>query len=233
MGWRSGRGSEKMHSMDSPRPSFNESLANIVTHALGLILSLVGAPALVWLADRVGTAETVAACAFYGVTLIFTFAASTKFHCEHGRPGDHFWLILDHICIFLLIAGTATAFAVVAIKGDERWYLLAAVWALAAAGIVFKLIYGLRWEKESAWFYVPLGWGAAMAVPALVQKFPGDALAYVIGGAVAYTVGLLYYARIGCGRVPYSHAIWHLMVLAGTSMFYLAVWEFLSEAGSA
>jgi hemolysin III len=210
-----------------------ESAANIATHGLGVLMAIVGAPALVWLADRVGTVETVAACGLYGFCLIAAFAASTNYHCRQGRPGDHFWLVLDHICIFLLIAGTATAVSFVAIKGDDRWYLLAAVWAMAAAGIMFKLVYGLRWEKASIWFYIALAWGAAMGLPALVQRFPGDALAYLIGGAVTYTVGLLYYARIGCGRVPYSHAIWHLMVLAGSGLFYLAVWEFLAAGRGA
>ena len=215
------------------KPRITESAANIATHGLGLLLALIGAPFLVWLADRVGTTEAVAACAIYGVTLIAAFAASTRYHCRQGRPGDHFWLILDHVCIFLLIAGTATAMAVVAIKGDDRWYLLAGIWALAAAGIVFKLVYGLRWERHSIRFLIVLGWSAAMGVPALIQKFPGDALAYLIGGAVTYTVGLLYYARIGCGRIPYSHAVWHLMVLGGTGLFYMAVWEFLSAQPAA
>ena len=210
------------------RVGITESAANVGTHALGLVLALVGAPALLWLANRVGTAETVAACGIYGFSLIAAFAASTNYHCRQGRPGDHFWLVLDHVCIFLLIAGTATAMSVVALKDDDRWYMLAAVWAIAAAGIVFKIVYGLRWERASIWFYIALAWGAATAVPALVQRFPGDALAYLIAGAVAYTLGLLYYARIGCGRVPYSHAIWHLMVLAGSGLFYLAVWEFLA-----
>jgi hemolysin III len=214
-----------------PRPCVQESIANIVSHGVGVVLALVGAPLLVWLAARVGPAETVVACGVYGFSLIAAFAASTKFHCEHGRPGHRFWLIVDHISVLLLIAGTVTAMAVVAMRGEERWYLLGAVWAMAAAGISFKLIYGLRWEKESMWLYVPLAWGAAMAVPALVQHFPGDALAYLIAGTITYTLGLLYYARIGCGRVPYSHAIWHLMVLAGSAMFYLAVWEFLAAEG--
>jgi hemolysin III len=210
------------------RLGISESAANIATHGVGLVLALIGAPFLVWLADRVGTVETVAACTIYGVTLVATFAASTKYHCRQGRPGDHFWLILDHVCIFLLIAGTATAMAVVAIRGDDRWYLLGAIWALAAAGIVLKLVYGLRWERYSIRFLIALGWSAAMGVPALIPRFPGDALAYLIGGAAAYTLGLLYYARIGCGRIPYSHAVWHLMVLAGTGLFYMAVWEFLA-----
>jgi hemolysin III len=210
-----------------------ESVANIATHGLGVVLALVGAPALVWLADRVGTAETVAACVIYGFSLIAAFAASTNYHCRQGRPGDHFWLVLDHICIFLLIAGTATAMSIVALKSDDRWYLLGGVWAIAAAGILFKIVWGLRYERASIWFYIALGWGAAMALPVLVPKFPGDALAYLIAGALTYTLGLLYYARIGCGRVPYSHAIWHLMVLAGTGMFYLAVWEFLAEGRGA
>jgi hemolysin III len=210
------------------RLGISESAANIATHGVGLVLALIGAPFLVWLADRVGTVETVAACTIYGVTLVATFAASTKYHCRQGRPGDHFWLILDHVCIFLLIAGTATAMAVVAIRGDDRWYLLGAIWALAAAGIVLKLVYGLRWELYSIRFLIALGWSAAMGVPALIPRFPGDALAYLIGGAAAYTLGLLYYARIGCGRIPYSHAVWHLMVLAGTGLFYMAVWEFLA-----
>jgi hemolysin III len=210
-----------------------ESIANIITHALGLILALIGAPLLVMLADRVGRAEHVAACAVYGVSLVVLFATSTSYHCRQGRPGDRLWLILDHICILLLIAGTTTAMAVVAIRGDDRWYLLGTVWALTAAAIIVKLAYGLRFERFAPWFYAALGLGAAMTIPAMVRRLPGDALAFIVGGAAAYLLGLFYYLRVGCGRIPFSHAVWHLMVLTGSGMFYFAVRECLLAAASA
>jgi hemolysin III len=210
--------------------TYRESIANIVTHALGLILALIGAPLLVMLADRVGRTEHVVACIVYGVSLVGVFAASTSFHCRHGRPGDRFWLVLDHICIALLIAGTTTAMGVLAIKGDERWWLLGVIWLLAAAAIGVKIVWGMRFERLAMWFYAAMGWGAAICLPLLVTKLPGESLAYIVGGSAAYTLGLLYYARVGCGRVPYSHAIWHIMVVVGSGMFYFAVREFLLAA---
>jgi hemolysin III len=201
----------------------SEGAANSLTHALGLVLSLIGAPLLVLLALRVGTSSHVAACAVYGLTLILLYAASTHYHVNESRPGEYRRLIIDHICIYLLIAGTYTPICLTALRGPWGWGLFIAIWSLAGIGVASKLIWGLRYQRLSLALYICMGWLAAIAFSALVQHASSAALTLIIAGGVVYTVGTLFYTRVWVGKIRYSHAVWHLAVVAGSTLHYFAV----------
>jgi hemolysin III len=209
------------------RLAISEPAANWLTHGLGLVLALIGAPLLVALALRVAGGAQVAACTVYGATLILLYASSTHYHVRQYRPGDDWRLMADHICIYLLIAGTYTPFCLTTLRGTWGWGLFTAIWALAATGIAFKLVWGMRFPRVSLALYLVMGWLAAISIAPLIRHASTAMLLLLLAGGLAYTAGTLFYARVWIGRVPYAHAVWHLAVVAGSALHYFAVRESL------
>ncbi len=197
-----------------------EEVANSVTHGLGLLASLVGAFVLVSLSLERGEAWHVVSAVVYGATLVALYAASTLYHVFKGTRARSVLRVLDHCAIYLLIAGTYTPVTLVSLRGGWGWTLFGLVWSLALAGIVFKILATGRFAVLSTVVYVLMGWLCIIAVkPMLVLLSPG-ALALLAAGGVLYTAGTVFYHS---RRVPYSHAVWHLFVVAGSVCHYLAI----------
>jgi hemolysin III len=202
------------------QPGFGEELANTLSHGLGLLLALVGLPVLVLNAMRGGTLATVTATVF-GATAILLYLASTLYHAvSHVRLKAVFQR-LDHAAIYLLIAGTYTPITVGVVRGALGWTLLAAIWCLAAAGVVFKAVVGGRFRRLSTALYVAMGWAALIAIrPLWLHMAPGG-LWWLLGGGGAYTLGVVFYLLHE--KLRYSHFVWHLFVLAGSGCHYFTV----------
>ncbi len=197
-----------------------EEVANSVTHGLGLLASLIGAVVLVSLSIERGEAWHVISAVVYGVTLVSLYAASTLYHAFKGTGVRDVLRVLDHCAIYLLIAGTYTPVTLVSLRGGWGWALFCTVWFLAIAGIVFKVWATGRFAVLSTAVYVLMGWLCIVALkPMFVLLSPG-ALALLGAGGVLYTAGTLFYHS---ERVPYSHAVWHLFVVAGSVCHYLAI----------
>jgi hemolysin III len=208
------------HGAPSPPVVVREEVANSITHGVGLIASLIGAFALVSLGAERGGAWYVASAAIYGTTLVVLYAASTLYHALKATRARGALRILDHCAIYLLIAGTYTPITLVAMRGGWGWALFGIVWSLAAAGIVFKILTTGRFAVLSTVAYVLMGWLCIVAAkPMFVLLSPG-ALALLAAGGALYTVGIVFYHS---NRVPYSHAVWHLFVIAGSVCHYLAI----------
>ncbi len=206
--------------MTTPRYSFGEEVANSVTHGVGWLLSLFGLAILVTFAAITGGALRVASCAVFGSTLVLLYGASTLYHALPSDRAKHVFRVLDHSAIFLLIAGTYTPLALVAVGGPWGWSLFGAVWALAAVGVLLNTIAHGRWRWLSITLYVTMGWLVVIAIKPLLTSVDTGVLVLIVVGGLAYTVGLVFY---GWRRLPYSHAVWHLFVLAGSVLHYLAV----------
>ncbi|QIN78186.1 hemolysin III family protein [Rubrobacter marinus] len=197
-----------------------EEVANSVTHGLGLLASIVGAVVLVALAAERGEGWHVVSAAVYGATLVGLYAASTLYHALKGTRARDVLRLLDHCAIYLLIAGTYTPITLVSLRGGWGWALFGAVWALAVAGILFKVFATGRFGYLSTVAYVLMGWICILALrPILLLLSPG-AIALLLAGGLAYTVGTIFYSW---ERIPYSHAVWHLFVIAGSVCHYLAI----------
>ncbi len=201
-------------------PSFGEELANTLSHGLGLLLALVGLPVLVLNAMREGTLATVTATVF-GTTAILLYLASTAYHAVSHVRLKAVLQRLDHAAIYLLIAGTYTPITVGVVRGTLGWTLLAAIWCLALAGVVFKAVVGGRFHRLSTALYVAMGWAALIAIrPLWLHMAPGG-LWWLLGGGAAYTLGVVFYLLHE--KLRYSHFVWHLCVLAGTGCHFFTV----------
>ena len=198
-----------------------EEIINSVTHGIGLFLSVVGFVVLLALTMRRGTRWHVAGCAIYGSSLICLYLASTLYH---GIPLPRLKRILktcDHSAIYLLIAGTYTPFLLVNLHGAWGWSLFGIVWGCALAGIIFKVWFVDQFNVLSTTLYLAMGWLVLVAVKPLEAHVSAPGLQWLIAGGVLYTVGVVFYGS--SRRIPYSHAVWHLFVIAGSICHYLAV----------
>src|SRR5215207_9633897 len=166
-----------------------EEVANSLTHALGLLASVVGAFVLVSLSVEQGEAWHAVSAAIYGITLVALYAASTMYHALKGTKARGALRVLDHCAIYLLIAGTYTPVTLVGLRGGWGWTLFGLAWGLAAAGIVFKILATGRFAILSTVSYVLMGWLCIIAArPMFVLLSPG-ALALLVAGGVLYTSG--------------------------------------------
>ncbi|QIN83534.1 hemolysin III family protein [Rubrobacter tropicus] len=201
------------------RYSGGEEVANVVTHAVGLLASVVGVGVLVYLGVVRDEALHVATAGVYGATLVALYAASTLYHAFR-RPGVKRVLrVLDHCAIYLLIAGTYTPFVLVGLGGGWGWTLFGLVWAMAVAGIVFKVFATGRFAVMSTVAYVAMGWLGVVALKPLIEALSPGALVWLLAGGISYTAGTLFYHR----KIPYSHALWHVFVLLGSVCHFVAI----------
>ena len=160
----------------------------------------------------------------YGLSIILLFFASTCYHAITSSKRKHYFRVADHIGIYLLIAGTYTPVFLIAIPNGLGWILFWVVWGIAAFGLVLKLFFTGRFEHFSTFLYLAMGWLAIIPYSELTTALDAKALALLIGGGVAYTVGVLFYA---IEKIPYNHFIWHLFVLGGASCHFFMVYLYV------
>ena len=201
-----------------------EEVAHAVTHGVGLLAAIAGLVILLVEAAATRDPWRITACAVYASTLVLLYGTSTLYHALSATRARAILRVLDHSAIFLLIAGTYTPFALVSLRGPWGWTLLGIVWGLAALGITAKAVFGTRWPVFSTVIYVGMGWVVMVAVKPLVAHVPPAAIAWLLAGGIAYTGGVVFYAWT---KLRYSHAIWHLFVLAGSVCHYVAVFRYV------
>jgi hemolysin III len=197
-----------------------EEIANSASHGVALLLAAVGLPVLIVSAARHGSAATIVGASVFGATLVALYLASTLYHALPHSRAKRVWRLIDHVAIFLLIAGTYTPFTLGVLRGTWGWTLLGLVWTLAVAGILMKLVAGLSVPVLSVGLYLLMGWLVVIAAGPLLEHVPRPGLAWLVAGGLSYTVGVAFYAA---RRVPYAHFVWHLFVMAGSACHYIAV----------
>lgn len=197
-----------------------EELANSVSHGVGLVAALIAAPVLIATAAwRGGTAAAVGASVFTA-TMVLLYLSSTLYHALPQNKAKRVLRVFDHGAIFLLIAGTYTPFTLGVLRGAWGWTLLGLVWSLAVIGIVLKAAGGIRYPVLSTGLYLGMGWLILIAVRPLWLGMPLPGLLWLAAGGLAYTAGVAFFAA---ERVRFSHFVWHLFVLAGTTCHFFAV----------
>jgi hemolysin III len=192
---------------------------NSVTHLVGAVLALAGLVILVVEAALHGRPITIVSVSVYGASLLILYTASTLYHSVKGTA-KRIFRQMDHVAIYLLIAGTYTPFTLVVLGGRLGWWLFGTVWALALAGILQEFRHS-KHRRVSVAIYIGMGWVGVLAVKPLAGALGAAGLAGLLGGGVLYTAGVVFYAFDR--RIPAFHGVWHLFVLAGSVAHFLVI----------
>ena len=209
--------------------SVREEFFNALTHGLGATAALAGGAVLITLAALFGDGWQLAGAIVFGICLLLLYLASTLYHAIQHPVAKARLKVFDHCAIYLLIAGTYTPFTLIGLRGPWGWGLFAAIWTLAVAGVVFKLFFTGRFKLLSTAIYIAMGWLVIVAIEPLLGALDAWTIGWLFGGGVFYTLGTVFYHR---PSLPYSHAIWHLFVVAGSVCHYVAVMAQVVTPGS-
>ena len=202
----------------------SEELWNTVTHGAGALLSIAALVLIVAYSAIYGTAMHVAASVIFGSSLVLLYSASTIYHAAWKLRWKRILQKIDHLCIYVLIAGTYTPVALLGLKGVWGWSIFGTIWAFAIAGFIFKFSPLRRFEKLSLALYAVMGWLIIIAIKPLIESLSAGALSYLLGGGLCYTFGIYFYAK---EKIPYNHTIWHLFVLGGSALHFFGIFIYL------
>lgn len=197
-----------------------EERVNHFTHLFGVVLSLIGLPVLIVYGTLHGDFWHIASYSIYGVSLVLLYLASTYYHGCLCPEKKNKLRVVDHACIYLLIAGSYTPFALGPLRETSGWMLLGIEWGIAAAGILFKLFAIDRFQTLSLAGYLVMGWLVVFSWPTLMEELSPTSLALLVSGGLSYTFGVVFFAW---ASLPFNHAIWHLFVLGGSACHYFAI----------
>jgi len=202
-----------------------EEKINVYSHAVGLMLSIVG---LMLLTAKGIFAEKgviyAGSLIVYGISMVVLYAASTFYHREQNPVKRIRLRVFDHAAIFVLIAGTYTPYALLGLKGPTGWWLFGISWAVAFTGIILKIFFTGKYSLASTMMYIAMGWMAVFVIKPLINDLAPQALFWLAAGGLAYTVGAIIYS---IKKIPYNHAIFHLFVLAGSACHFVGVYFWL------
>lgn len=207
-------------SWQNPFYTLGEEIANSVTHGIGVALAVAGLTTLVILAAIYGDTWRVVSFTIYGISLIILYLASTLYHSVQHPKAKSILRRLDHTSIYVLIAGTYTPFLLIGVRGTMGYTLLAIVWSMAVAGILWKIFFLGRFEVLATIMYLLMGWMGVLAFRQLLINVPPAGVTMLFAGGIVYTVGVIFYAW---EKLPYNHAIWHVFVLGGSICHFFAI----------
>ncbi|HEY6901893.1 MAG TPA: hemolysin III family protein [Puia sp.] len=198
----------------------HQEIVNGLTHAAGVLFGLAALPVLPGLATlHKNNAGLIGSC-IYGVCFLLAFAASTFYHFEKRPRLKKALKIFDHISIYFFIAGTYTPFLLVYVNNPFGMTLLTILWVLTAAGVIFKILFTGRFEIVSTIIYLAMGWIMVAGGRRFFDHLPHEVVVLVFVGAALYSIGVFFYMW---DKYLYTHAVWHVFVLAAAMCHYVAV----------
>jgi hemolysin III len=197
-----------------------EEVANSLTHGFGLILSIAGFASLLLIAAFNGGVWQITSSMIYGASLVTLYAASTLYHSTISLELKRKLQVLDHCCIYLLIAGSYTPFALLLFRETFGFWLLGFAWSFALVGIAIKLFFGNRYSAIGVVSYLAMGWVGVFAVQPMYQALGLIPLVLVVAGGLAYTLGMIFF---GWHSLRHHHAIFHVFVLIGSVIHFFAI----------
>ena len=198
-------------------------IGNAVTHGLGVALAIAGLVVLIVTAVHSHSPIKIVSFSIYGTVLVLFYLASTLFHSLIFTRARHIFQVFDHSMIYLLIAGSYTPYCLVSIRGWLGWSLLIVIWLMAIGGVIYKSIW---LDKKSLWstvIYVVMGWMCLCAIIPLYHALGPVGFSLLFLGGVTFTLGAVLYSF----PTQYTHLIWHLFVLGGTTLMYFSILFFV------
>lgn len=200
--------------------TLGEEIFSSVSHGVGACLSIAGTVVLLVFSVIYGNALAVVSLAIYGASLIILYTMSTLYHSFTNERVKHFFQIMDHNTIFLLIAGTYTPITLYILGGVTGWILFSVVWVASIIGITLNSINMEKAKIPSLVCYIATGWVIIFAIKPLIAKVPFLSALFLVLGGVIYTVGIVFYV---IKKVKYFHPVWHIFTILGSAFHYFSI----------
>ena len=203
---------------------YHDERLNSITHLVGALAALVGLIVLVVFSSLDGDPWKIVSFSIYGASLVLLYTASTLYHSVQGELKKVFKKI-DHLSIYLLIAGTYTPFTLVTLNGAWGWTLFGVIWGLAVVGIAQELLLKAKRRILSMTIYLAMGWLVVIATGPLLDALAMTGFYWLLAGGLCYSGGVVFY--VFDKKVPHFHGIWHLFVLAGSLCHFVTIFFYV------
>jgi len=201
--------------------SLAEEITSSITHGIGAALAIAALVVLIIRAVERSDVRGVVAVSIYGSTLIILYLMSTLYHAFTHRRTKAVFKFLDHVSIYLLIAGTYTVYSLSVMRGPMGWAIFGAIWGLALIGIVLESLGLTRNKILSTSLFVMMGWVVIFVAGPMKAAMSSTSFHFLLWGGAAYTFGAIIYAL---KRLPWTHPVWHVFVIAGSVLHFLSIW---------
>ena len=197
---------------------------NSISHLVGAVFALIGLGALLTIGILLRDAWVITSFAIFGFTLVLLYTMSTLYHSFHPPRLKRLFQVLDHVAIYLLIAGTYTPYMLVSMRDGNGILILSFIWVLAALGILSEIfLSGKAVKTVQMFFYLGMGWAIAVDFASLEAALPPAGIFWLTLGGLAYTGGVVFYLLDLLNRLTHAHGIWHFFVLAGSTCHFVSV----------
>jgi len=196
---------------------------NSISHLIGAILALVGLGSLLTIGIQQNEPLIIISFTVFGLTLVLLYTMSTLYHSFHPPELKQIFQKLDHLSIYLLIAGTYTPYMLVSLGDSNGPLMLSVVWGLAAIGILLEIYSPKRNESLQIVIYLLMGWVCTLEYSTLRAAITTPGIAWLTAGGIAYTVGIVFYVMDDLNKLRHAHGIWHLFVLIGSICHFISV----------
>lgn len=197
-----------------------QELLNTISHGMGIVFGVVGL-ILLLIKNKSSSIYSTVSIWTFGISLIILYTSSTVYHFFVDENLKKKARVLDHMSIFLLIAGTYTPICLIVLEKSSGWTLFTIVWIIAALGIFMKIFLTGKVDKLSLFLYLVMGWLLVFDLKNIANSMTSESLLFLVLGGIFYTLGTIFYAK---DKIPYAHFIWHLFVLGGSISHYVMVY---------
>ena len=204
--------------------SLNEEKLNVISHGIGLVLSVIALVFLVVKSIVYGETIHVVSSIIYGVSLITLYTASTLYHKSTREKLRKRLNVFDHASIFVLIAGSYTPYLLISISGTLGWRFFAFIWIAAVTGVILKLFYFGKYSILSTVMYIVMGWVIVFLMKPLTENVSSSGIYWLYIGGILYTVGAIIYS---INKIKMNHAIFHFFVLGGSISHFISIYFYV------
>lgn len=204
--------------------TLGEEIANAITHGIGAGLSVAALVLLIVKSVMDGAGLLLLSALFFGISLLVEYLMSTLYHALAHEGAKRVFKVLDHSCIYLLIAGTYTPYCLVTLLPFGGLWLFLVVWAMALVGVACEAFWTFRPRWVSAVIYVVMGWCIVAYLPALYGALEPAGFWLLLAGGLSYTLGAVFYVL---KRVKFMHSVFHVFVLAGSILQFFSIYLFV------
>ena len=201
-----------------------EEKINIITHGLGIVLSIIAFILLIVKSSTDDNATSLYSYIIYGLSLIILYTASTIYHSSKSESSRTKLNVFDHASIYVLIAGTYTPYSLITLNGQVGWTVFITIWSFAIIGVILKLFFIGKFKILSTLMYVFMGWLMIFAINPLMESLSTPGQVWLLIGGISYTIGAILYS---VKNIKFNHAIFHVFVLIGSVSHFISIYFYV------